>query len=214
LVQGTNLQKISNNLKLGWIGLQESLPCFVDGKNFVPMIHVRDLANIVYKIVDEPPTTEEEGDTSGTGQYIFGVDESQVTLLDIVKAVSKEFLGTEKVHNLPPNECLLHENADYFMADLKLQLGIVETFADLPWHSKEGIVERIKDIRKEYEKRRNLSPLKLCILGAPASGKSLFAAKLAKQYKTAHVKMQDVIKEFFNEVCASFIFVTFCSELC
>lgn len=203
---------------MGWIGQQDSLHCLLDGNNYLPMIHVRDLANIVHKIIEEPPATEEDGDmTNGAGQYIFAVDESQVTLLDIVKAISQEFLNTGKVHHLNHNECLLHENADFLMIDLKLQLGIVEGFNEIQWHSKEGIIEKIKDIRKEYERKRNLSPLKLCILGAPASGKTLFASYLAKKYKIAHIKIADVIREFQEQVGPKQLmisFMNFSSKLC
>ncbi|KAL0490662.1 adenylate kinase [Acrasis kona] len=185
--------------KLGWMGNSKSLPVFLDGGNYVPMIHVKDLSNIVAKIIDEPPATEEEGETAGAGQYIFGVDESQVTLKDIVVALSNEFLGTDKVHHLNQSECLLHENADQFMVDLKMQIGLTDNLTDLEWHSREGIVEKIKEVREEYEKVRNLSPLKLCVLGPPASGKTQLSSRLSKQYKINHIKVENVIKEFFAD---------------
>lgn len=40
-----------------------------------------------------------------------------------------------------------------------------------------------------------LQPIKICILGPPAVGKSSIAEALAKHYKLHHIKLKDVISE-------------------
>ncbi|XP_063097251.1 adenylate kinase 7 isoform X2 [Cavia porcellus] len=42
---------------------------------------------------------------------------------------------------------------------------------------------------------KELTPIKICILGPPAVGKSSIAEELAKYYKLHHIKMKDVIAE-------------------
>ena len=56
-------------------------------------------------------------------------------------------------------------------------------------------MENIGRIVKEYKDSRGLLPIRICILGAPATGKSLFASKICEHYKLHHVMIADVIKE-------------------
>ena len=45
-----------------------------------------------------------------------------------------------------------------------------------------------------------MQPIKICILGPPAVGKTTVASQLCKYYKLHHVKMDDVIKEAVESV--------------
>eukprot|EP00761_Pharyngomonas_kirbyi_P003092 gb/GECH01003096.1/.p1 GENE.gb/GECH01003096.1/~~gb/GECH01003096.1/.p1 ORF type:complete len:1011 (+),score=316.35 gb/GECH01003096.1/:1-3033(+) len=174
--------------KQAWDGYPESLQTFVGkGENFVPMIHVEDLASIVYHMLSEPP--EEP-------KCILAVDDAQSTWKTIISALS-DTLGTGKIEHSSPQESLLTENAELFSIDVKFQKETVESF-DFEWVSKDGFVANIKTIVHEFLKSRNLTPLKVCLLGPPASGKTSVGSELSKKYKISHIKIDNVIQEYFQ----------------
>lgn len=43
-------------------------------------------------------------------------------------------------------------------------------------------------------------PIKICVLGPPASGKTTIAKQLAQEYKIHHLQIKDVIEETKNEL--------------
>lgn len=63
-------------------------------------------------------------------------------------------------------------------------------------------MENISKIVKEYKEARGLQPHRICVLGAPAVGKSYIVSHLCQHYKLHHIKIADVIKEAIdNLVC-------------
>ncbi|XP_043405019.1 adenylate kinase 7 isoform X5 [Chelonia mydas] len=125
--------------KTAWLGETPAIPVFGDGNNFLPTIHVVDLAAVLQNIADHRPRTH----------YIVAVDESIHTLQAIVKCISKN-VGPGKIQKIP------RENA--FLS-------------------------------------KDLTPVKICVLGPPAVGKSTIAEELCKHYMLHHIKIKDVIFE-------------------
>lgn len=180
-----------------WEGGQ--LVCPGDGGNFLPMIHVKDLSQIVKKIVDEPPQGEEEAEENPKGgQYYVCVDEAQLTLKDVLSTIQKEFKVPSVEFNLDENSVALEEVNDKLTLDLKFAPGAVNQFP-FEWTSKEGFKEHIKKIRKEYEQTRKLSAMKIALFGGPAAGKTTYAKKIAEKFKIPVLTLKDVITQFFNE---------------
>ncbi|XP_022361119.1 adenylate kinase 7 isoform X3 [Enhydra lutris kenyoni] len=105
--------------------------------------------------------------------YLVAVDESVHTLEDLVK-----------------QECL-----DHLLVNLRMEALFVKENFNIRWVAQTGFVENINNILKEYKQSRGLLPIKICILGPPAVGKSSIAEALAKHYKLHHIKLKDVISE-------------------
>ncbi|KAM5176829.1 adenylate kinase 7 isoform 3-T3 [Callospermophilus lateralis] len=105
--------------------------------------------------------------------YLVAVDESVHTLEDFVK-----------------QECL-----DHLLVNLKMEALFVKENFNIRWVAQTGFVENINNVLKEYKQSRGLLPIKICILGPPAVGKSSIAEELAKHYKLHHIKIKDVISE-------------------
>jgi adenylate kinase family enzyme len=176
---------------MAWMG--EQLPCFYEGTNYLPTIHVRDLASIVYYLVTHPEIDH---------RYMIAVDQSHITLCDLVFAISQVY----EVPSHPQlsylnskDDILLYDHIDYLLMDVHFETTIIrEVMNEIEWYCNGGIVEQIQAIRKEYESRRNLSPLKIMITGPPLSGKSYFAHALSKDYKLPLVTTQNVIAEYFK----------------
>lgn len=64
-----------------------------------------------------------------------------------------------------------------------------------PWHSEKGIVGNMEKLNKEFNEFRGLNPVKIFITGPPASGKSFYAAQLAKYYNIPHVSVKQLTDE-------------------
>ena len=58
-----------------------------------------------------------------------------------------------------------------------------------------GLVENISKVIKEYKDARGLLPIRVCLLGPPAVGKTFFITQLSRKFKLHHIRTADVIKE-------------------
>ncbi|XP_064601852.1 adenylate kinase 7-like [Liolophura sinensis] len=179
--------------KAAWHNAPE-LQCFGDGFNVVPTIHIRDLAAVVQNIADSRPKV----------RYLVAKDDANNTLEEIVKAVSGT-LGTGKIKQITKEEALLCkdiEQADFDMllVDLRMDAVNVKENMRIQWASEAGLVENITEIVKEYKATRSLLPLRACILGPPASGKSTVAKQLCDHYKLHHIHLKDVITEAMEKL--------------
>lgn len=174
--------------KSAWHNAPELL-CFGNGQNVVPTIHIKDLAAVIQNIADSRPKV----------RYLIAKDDSSNTLEEIVKCVS-ENLGTGKVKTITKEEALLNKEIeqndfDMLLVNLRMDAVNVKENMRISWASEAGMVENIAAIIKEYKDTRSLHPLRVCILGPPASGKSLVVRQLCAFYKLHHIKIKEVIDE-------------------
>ena len=66
------------------------------------------------------------------------------------------------------------------------------------WHCKSGLAANIQSVKEEFCKERGLKPFKIAISGAPCSGKSFYAAQLAKHYDIPHIHKEQVLHDVQN----------------
>ncbi|XP_004416548.1 PREDICTED: adenylate kinase 7 [Odobenus rosmarus divergens] len=175
--------------KIAWLGEVPALPVFGDGTNVIPAIHVLDLAGVIQNIIDHVPKLH----------YLVAVDESVHTLEDLVKCISKN-TGPGKIQKIPKENAFLtkdltQECLDHLLVNLRMEALFVKENFNIRWVAQTGFVENINNILKEYKQSRGLLPIKICILGPPAVGKSSIAEALSKHYKLHHIKLKDVISE-------------------
>uniref|UniRef100_A0A2I3RTW3 Adenylate kinase 7 n=1 Tax=Pan troglodytes TaxID=9598 RepID=A0A2I3RTW3_PANTR len=175
--------------KMAWLGEIPALPVFGDGTNVIPTIHVLDLAGVIQNVIDHVPKPH----------YLVAVDESVHTLEDIVKCISKN-TGPGKIQKIPRENAYLTKDLtqdclDHLLVNLRMEALFVKENFNIRWAAQTGFVENINTILKEYKQSRGLMPIKICILGPPAVGKSSVAEELAKYYKLHHIQLKDVISE-------------------
>lgn len=175
--------------KEAWLGETSALPVFGDGQNIIPLIHIKDLASVVQNIVDRRPRTH----------YLVAVDDTTHTLEEVVKTVSVH-LGPVKVQKVSKEAVFLNKELtqleiDHLLVNLRMEAVFLKQNFNINWVSQSGIVENIESVVKEFKESRGLLPIRICILGPPAVGKTTVSKLLCKHYKLHHVHIKDVITE-------------------
>ncbi|KAH9280344.1 Adenylate kinase 7 [Echinococcus granulosus] len=180
-------------LKGGWLN-KPTLSVIGDGKNLIPTIHVKDLASIVFELLNLCPTTH----------YILAVDDGYNTLLEIVTAIS-EALTTGKVKHISIEEAkqmdeFTQKHIDSLTLNLRLEAQFVHENLPFKWVSENGMVTSIERVVKEFKLARGLLPIRICILGPPLSGKSKLAQLLSEYYSVPHIHVKGVIDDRIKEL--------------
>ncbi|XP_049625880.1 adenylate kinase 7-like [Suncus etruscus] len=175
--------------KMAWMGEVPALPVYGDGLNYIPAIHILDLAGVIQNVIDHMPKVH----------YLLAVDESVLTLEDIIKCISKS-TGTGKIQKVPKENAYLikdlrQESVDQLLINLRMEAVYVKENFNIRWISHTGFVENINMLLKEYKQSLRLLPIKICILGPPAVGKSSVAEALCRHYKLHHIKLKEVVSE-------------------
>eukprot|EP00069_Balaena_mysticetus_P021012 bmy_13121T0 len=211
--------------KLAWSGEVPALPVFGDGTNVIPAIHVLDLAGVIQNVIDHVPkfrylvAVDESVHTledfvkcisksTGPGKIQKVPKENAFLTKDLTVLVLEGF-GVRRpgfqVHfsssctagSLTYRNFLFtsQEDIDHLLVNLRMETLFVKDNFNIRWFAQAGFVENINSILKEYKQSRRLLPIKICILGPPAVGKSSIAEVLSKYYKLHHIKLKDVISE-------------------
>ncbi|XP_063078850.1 adenylate kinase 7-like [Engraulis encrasicolus] len=172
--------------KMAWLGEVDRLPVCIPGTNNVPTIHVNDLAGVIQNIIDHKPREF----------FFFAVDEGKYALEDIVKAISLH-LGPGKIEQVPKEAVLQAKlftlaELDYLSINLKVDAASAKNTLNVQWTCENGFIENVGLIISEYKIIRELLPIKICILGPPAVGKSTVAQKLCNFYKIHHIDVKAI----------------------
>uniref|UniRef100_A0A667XQH6 Adenylate kinase 7b n=1 Tax=Myripristis murdjan TaxID=586833 RepID=A0A667XQH6_9TELE len=175
--------------KMSWLGQELAIPVFGEGNNVVPTIHINDLASAIQNIIECKPKP----------YYLLAVDSSSNTMMDIVKAVASVF-GPGKIQQKPFEEAFLTQELsqieiDSILVNLHMESVHLKELFTFPWVCEAGLVENIELVVDEYRQTRGLLPIRLCVLGPPAVGKSTVAEQICKHYKLHHIRLQDTISE-------------------
>ncbi|XP_028294742.1 adenylate kinase 7 isoform X2 [Gouania willdenowi] len=178
--------------KTAWMGKEEELPVFGDGRNVVPMIHVCDLSRVIQNVVEHQPGP----------RYLLAVDSSNNTMEDVLKAVASE-LGPGKVGHRPMEEAFLTRDlsvmdVDSLMVNLVMDAVHINTLFSMDWECGSGLVQNMELVVEQYRQVRALQPIRLCVLGPPAVGKSCVCKRLCDHYKLQYISLSD-----FKVSCSS-----------
>lgn len=169
-----------------------ALPLLGDGRNVIPTIHVSDFVSICVAVLGNLPGMP----------YVVCVDNSKTTQKQLVSAISTA-LSTGGLKVIPKeDESVLMSSTKFgdvevMLSDMKFdpeftaQLGV-------EWKAPDGLVPVIATVEKEFISARNLTPLRVFLHGAPASGKTMYGELLSKHYVLPHIKIADVIAEATN----------------
>lgn len=179
--------------KSAWHNAAE-VPVYGKGANFLPTIHVVDLAAVLQNLADRPLKT----------RYVVATDTSKDPLIRLSRKVSQT-LGTGKIKTFEQEDAMLNRDvtqSDYDMLATNMQFEpmFIKEQMNIKWHCENGLAENIVKVVEEYRRQRNLLPIKICVLGPPASGKTTIARQLAEEYRLHHLQIKDVIEDTKNEL--------------
>jgi len=182
--------------KAAWHQKPQELPVYGMGVNALPCIHVADLAATILNVMESQPGTK----------YIVAIDESRSTLLEVTQAIA-ENLGTGQVKQVSADDGLTdkkltQQQLDMLSLNLRIDANCVKDFI-ISWKGQTGVIEAIQPVIAEYKAARNLTPLKVCVLGPAGCNKSAYAAQLCAEYKLHHVRKDFVINEAVARLEAS-----------
>ncbi|XP_076646550.1 adenylate kinase 7-like [Halictus rubicundus] len=130
-------------------------------------------------------------------RYILAAEQGIASQSTIVKRISRA-LSAGKVKKIPQEEAfLLPEVTQQTYDQMTVNLNVeAEYIADkITWHHDAPFHENVDAIVMEYRTARKLHPLKMIVLGPPASGKSIVARYLADYYGVHYIHAKSLIEE-------------------
>ncbi|XP_063765766.1 adenylate kinase 7 isoform X2 [Eleginops maclovinus] len=173
--------------KTSWLGQEQEIPVFGDGCNIVPTIHISDLASVIQNVIEHQPKP----------YYLLAVDSSNSTMEDILKAVSSS-LGPGKIQKRPFEEASLTQEfsvmeLDSLLVNLRMEAVHLKELFSISWLCESGLVDNMELVVEEYQQSRGLLPIRVCVLGPPAVGKSSVAKQICEHYKLHHITLKETV---------------------
>eukprot|EP00753_Platysulcus_tardus_P020095 PLAT7740.1.p1 GENE.PLAT7740.1~~PLAT7740.1.p1 ORF type:complete len:825 (-),score=545.22 PLAT7740.1:6-2480(-) len=180
------------------------------GKNLLPTVHVVDAARIALAAGRAAAAGDGDGAVAdGDGapavpRYVLAVDHSRTTLRQLLTAISAE-VGDGSLQLLSAEESedvLLMQPAMATLANLHLAFDLSTAWQESiggSWHAPAGLPAAARVVGDEFRAALDLRPLRLVVMGPPASGKTALAAQLARKFYLPHIKLGDVLQELLAD---------------
>eukprot|EP00899_Mesostigma_viride_P008282 jgi/Mesvir1/17455/Mv08729-RA.1 len=151
------------------------VPRFGEGHNILPTIHLDDLASYVATLAARPPE-----DLS----YLVAVDDGFSTLTDICQAIAQSDIGAGHIHNVPPEEMLMAEEAHAMLAHVPFQHATPLPESDRPmtWKHKAGMVAGITAAVADFVAAQDIRAVRVLVAGQTLESQLAVAEQLSQVY--------------------------------
>lgn len=195
ILYGSSQSTLHNLFRDAWMCKPAIMPDFHNGgNNYIPMIHINDLSRAVTTAVYSPPEQ----------RYIVAVDKAQNTLQEVVTAIHDTLQpaadGLRIATEDETHEMFVAEKSWIALqSDLKFEPGSIAELVPGDWACEDGLVANIDSIVEEFIKALDLRPLKVVVLGPPASGKTDFATRTAEHYDLPLITLEIALEEVAQE---------------
>jgi len=188
LPYGNGEEPLLGVFKAAW-KTKPSLRIIGSGDNFIPCIHVRDVARLVRRVIEVKPEVD----------YHIAVDRSDVTQRRLLQNVVGEF-ASESAAEIPAitaPEAVLAEFADVLTMDLRLECSpLMEDEETFRWWCKQGLADRenVATVVSEFTKWRRLQPLRFVLIGPPGSGTAALTGLLTERYNLPEISYEKALE--------------------
>ncbi|VVC36925.1 P-loop containing nucleoside triphosphate hydrolase [Cinara cedri] len=166
-------------------------------QNYVPVMHVENLARLVHKIVSEIHTLK--------CHCIFAIESPVNTLKQIITALDKT--RGESISTFVSLDTFINKyeltglHKQIISVDIKVNSCIDRLWPNFEWYGgKLSIIYKIKSLVNTYKIEHDIKNLRILVLGPPASGKTTLARKLAKHYGLIHVESKQIIQNHISAI--------------
>ncbi|EGI65491.1 Putative adenylate kinase 7 [Acromyrmex echinatior] len=177
--------------KMGWQNVP-LLPIFGKGRNKIPLLHVRDLTAIVSSVLQNWPPM----------RYIVAIERELISQNTIVKKISQG-LTTGNVKCVSKEKALLLPEVSqqvYDQMTVDLNIDPVYIIDRIHWYFEMPFRDIVDIVINEYKTARNLHPVKIVVLGPPASGKTRVARYLADYYGIHYIHVKTLISDTIQKL--------------
>ncbi|XP_055341840.1 adenylate kinase 7-like isoform X2 [Paramacrobiotus metropolitanus] len=187
LVYGLGEDTLHWMLRDAWEG-RDAVRLPGEGKIRTPMIHARDLCQIVQSFCENKPSR----------RYLVGVDSGSIKFQKIAEAVSVN-LGSGFVENINPSKLLTlrlidQVQFDILTTDLHFTPGIVKSDMKFTWTAETGILDALQKVIQEYRLVRRLTPIRILVAGPPFTGKTQLSHRLCDHYHLHYLDVHEVVE--------------------
>ena len=174
--------------KRAWLGGVEYFPINGNGFNFIPTIHIKDLIEIIKKVIYIKPDIN----------YIFACDKTKEPFMkEILESITKG-VGGIKLKSIDEYDIDEFEIINY--SELKINIPMkLSSFlttdnpkAQFQWHCEYGIKENITKLISEFKLYRQINSLRVIISGPPLGGKSSLAEFLSNKFKISKFDVKNI----------------------
>ena len=173
-----------------WLGGMEYFPIRGKGYNFIPTIHIKDLIEVIKKVINIKPKID----------YIFACDKTKEPFLkDILESITNN-IGGIKLKSVAEYDIDEFEIINYTQLKINIPMKLSSFLSDenskinFNWHCEYGIKENISKLISEFKLYRQMNSLKIIICGPPSGGKSSLAEILSKKYKLTKFDIPKIIE--------------------
>uniref|UniRef100_A0A8C7T7P4 Adenylate kinase 7b n=1 Tax=Oncorhynchus mykiss TaxID=8022 RepID=A0A8C7T7P4_ONCMY len=147
------------------------------------------LVCVIQNVIDHKPKPH----------YLVAVDDSKTTIDDIVKTIA-DVVGPGKTKRVPKEDAFLTRDLrqmdiDALFVNLRIEAVYLKESFNIHWVCESGLIDNIDRVVEEYKQTRGLLPIRVCIMGPPAVGKSTVAERICKHYKLHHIRLKETITE-------------------
>jgi len=160
------------------------------GTNYIPCVHVRDVARLVKVVHVRDPSTE-------MGKYLIAVDKARLTQAEIVQGIVNQISRKAEIPLISSDDAR-SEFKDVMMLDLIMEPSAPMKASSFPWWCRDGLVANLVKVAAEFCKWRNLRPIKMVMMGPPGSGAERLCSMVADRYLHAdppHFTFDQIVQD-------------------
>lgn len=183
--------------KMAWL-TQPEHEIILPGTNYIPCVHVRDVARLVKTLHIRDPSSPLPD------RYLVAVDRAWLTQEQIVRGIIGQMSKKRDVPMAAPEDVqnpAFKEIQDIMSLNLIMQASAPMRSSSFPWWCRDGLAKNLDKVAAEFCKWRNLRPIKIIAMGPPGAGAERLCNLIAVRYlheDPPHLTYEGIVQDACN----------------